>query len=162
MLAALRNNLKLQRKISLNENMMFNIYYITYMCMKQSKPASFKITIFLPSYLLKKTQGHLNVSCHNGPVHCLFLWYASPDLYIKFIVSKVTCASLGQLGKRHISWPCNHGNHLLIGSRQAFHPLPLKASMWGCWLCLWFWLHLYANRNTKCRITAFSNHTNIW
>lgn len=54
MLAALRNNLKLQRKISLNENMMFNIYYITYLCMKQSKPASFKITIFLPSYLLKK------------------------------------------------------------------------------------------------------------
>lgn len=50
-----------------------------------------------------KTQGHLNVSCHYGPVHCLFLWYASPDLYIKFIVSKVTCASLGQLGKRHIS-----------------------------------------------------------
>lgn len=102
MLAALRNNLKLQREISLNENMMFKIYYITYMCMKQSKRASFKITIFLPRYLLK-TQGHLNVSCHNGPDHCLFLWYASPDLYIKFIVSKVTCASLGQLGKRHIS-----------------------------------------------------------
>lgn len=52
---------------------------------------------------IKKIEGRLNVSCHYGPVHCLFLWYASPDLYIKFIVSEVTCASLGQLGKRHIS-----------------------------------------------------------
>lgn len=94
----------------------------------------------------------MNVSCHYGPVHCLFLWYASPDLYIKFIVSEVTCASLGQLGKRHISWPCNHSNHLLIGSRQPFHPLPLKASMWDCWLCLWLLLYLHANMNVSLKI----------
>lgn len=146
----MRYNLKLPYKVSLDKNIIQKI------CTKnrQTKSNTFKIKECIWLDILR-LQGRLNVSCHYGPVHCLFLWYASPDLYIKFIVSKVTCASLGQLGKRHISWPCNHSNHLLIGSRQAFHPLPLKASVWGCWLCLWLWLYLYANRNIRVEITVF-------
>lgn len=69
----------------------------------QKSPIPFKMTKCIWIDLKKKIQGHLNVSCHYGPIHYLFLWYASPDLYIKFIVSEVTCASLGQQGKRHIS-----------------------------------------------------------
>lgn len=59
------------------------------------------------------------LGCHHGPIHRLFLWYASPDLYIKFIVSQVTWASLGWAkgrveGGRFLD-PGHHGNRRADG-----------------------------------------------